>query len=87
MRHRADWMVFTDDLILELLEEEGRFTPSALAERIDKHQKYVNQRCRKLQDFGLVQTVARGLYQITEEGEAYLEGELDASELKGDNDG
>lgn len=84
MRQSADWMNITDERILEVLREDGQLTPSAIADRIDKHQKWVNKRCRMLQDYGLVQTIARGLYQITEEGEAYLEGDLDASELQND---
>lgn len=83
MRKSADWMNITDERILELLSEEGQFTPSIIAERIGKHPKYVNKRCRELQERGLLRNLRRGLYQITEEGEAYLAGELDASELSG----
>jgi DNA-binding IclR family transcriptional regulator len=88
MRKRADWMVRADDLILELLEEEGQYTPTIIAEKTDYSTKHVNRRCIVLQKFGLLRNIRRGLYQITDEGRAYLEGDLDANELEragGDN--
>lgn len=75
-------MVRADDLILELLEEEGQYTPSIIADKLEYSAEHVNRRCRALQNFGLLRNIRRGLYQITEDGEAYLAGELDASELK-----
>lgn len=71
----------TDDLILELLEEEGQYPPKIIAEKIDKHPKYVGNRCRALRDHDLLRNLGRGLYQITDLGEDYLSGELDTTEL------
>ena len=71
----------TDDLILELLEEEGQYPPKIIAEKIDKHPKYVGKRCRELRDHDLLRNLGRGLYQITDLGKAYLAGELDTTEL------
>ena len=81
MRKRSDWWVLVDDMILEYLHDEGTGTPKTISERIDKSQGYVNQRCSKLESYGLIRRLARGVYTITEEGEQYLAGELDASEL------
>lgn len=72
----------TDDLILELLEEEGQYPPKIIAEKIDKHPKYVGTRCRELRDHGLLRNLGRGLYQITDDGERYLVGDLDTAELE-----
>lgn len=72
----------TDDLILELLEEEGQFPPKLISDKIDRHQTYVNTRCIELRDYGLLRNIGQGIYQITEEGEKYLDGELDANELE-----
>ena len=85
MRKRADWMRPVDDIILELLEEEGQYPPKIIAEKIDRHPKYVGTRCRELRDRGFLKNLGRGLYQITEQGAMYLEGEFDASDV--DDDG
>jgi predicted transcriptional regulator len=86
MRKRAEWMKPTDDLILELLEEEGQYNPKIIAEKIGKHPKYVGERCRKLRDYNLLRNLGRGLYQITDLGEDYLAGDLDATELDDDSE-
>lgn len=82
MRKRGSWMKPADDIILELLEEEGQYTPIVIAEETGYSQKHVNRRCRDLQDHGLLRNIRRGLYQITDDGRAYLAGELDANELE-----
>ncbi|MFB6187855.1 MAG: hypothetical protein ABEI86_13450 [Halobacteriaceae archaeon] len=85
MRQRGEWMKPVDDLILELLSEEGQYPPKIIAEKIDKHPKYVGERCRTLRDYGLTRNLGRGLYQITDQGEEYLEGELNADNLASDS--
>ncbi|WP_204960023.1 phage repressor protein [Salinigranum salinum] len=75
-----------DDLILELLKDEGQYPPKLIGEKTDKHPKYVGRRCRALRDHGLLRNLGRGLYQITEDGELYLEGELDAAEVADTNE-
>lgn len=87
MRKPADWMYpSTDDAILETLQEEGNQQPVHVAEKINRHRKYVGERLRKLAEYGLVENLGRGLYRITDEGEQYLAGELDASGLESDEE-
>lgn len=71
-----------DDLILEYLGDEDSGTPETIAEAIDRHPKYVGNRCRELLDRGLLDRPSRGYYLINEAGREYLAGDLDASELK-----
>ena len=85
MRKRADWMKPVDDLILEFLREEGQYPPKIIGESINRHPHYVGERCRTLRDYGLLRNLGRGLYQITTQGEEYLEGELDANDLNPNN--
>ena len=77
-------MVLLDERILELLEEDedGFMRPSEIADdsRIPYSPQYVGQRCQKLAGHGLIQEVSTAVYRITPEGEAYLEGEYDATE-------
>lgn len=84
MRLVADWMTLADDRILEYLSEEGPTPPSKMAndDRMRFSAEYIGRRCREnLVPNGLVQNLGNGVYSITDEGEEYLKGSLDASEL------
>jgi Mn-dependent DtxR family transcriptional regulator len=76
-----------DDRVLEAVREYGNLTPKAASKegivaRVDISRKYAGVRMRELTRFGLLCRVDEGLYGLTEEGHAYLNEELDASELK-----
>lgn len=79
-------MKAADDAIMEFLEDEGAGTPSLLASELDYTKNYLIGRCSELIEYGLLEKPARGLYRITDEGEAYLAGELDASDLEPDEE-
>lgn len=81
MRQRGDWMKPADDSILEYVSDAGEVPPAVIARNVDIHSKYAGRRCRKLAEFGLLNRMDDGYYSITEEGKAYLEGEVDADEL------
>lgn len=82
MRQRADWMVPSDDAILELLREHVHLTPEAIETYGGPDSGHAQDRCRKLMNYGLLERVSRGLYKLTDTGHAYLNEELDASELE-----
>lgn len=84
MRFDADWMSRADDRILEHLSEVGPDTPMEMAEsgRVRFSRQHVNQRCKKLVRYGLLVHLGNGVYDVTREGERYLAGDLDASELE-----
>lgn len=83
MRPRIDWINQTDERILELLaESELVLTPTVLGENLGYDRSWVSERLKKLRDHGLVVRIARGKYRISERGEAYLSGDLDANELQ-----
>ncbi|AGN02823.1 hypothetical protein L593_14420 [Salinarchaeum sp. Harcht-Bsk1] len=81
-RSRAEWMTPADDQILEVLAEEGAGTPSSLAKTLDYNNNYLTTRCTKMTEYGLLEKPARGLYRITDAGESYLAGNLNAEELE-----
>ena len=83
MRYSADWMTIADDRILEYLSTSETSTPKKMADSGDVRfsRQYIGERCRKLADYGMVQHLGNGVYRITEYGEQYLEGELDAEDL------
>ena len=75
-----------DHYILEFLDKvDGVQTPKSIAPNIGPpdgyNQKYVGQRCRQLDEWGLLERTDRGLYRITDRGRAYLAGRFDPSRL------
>jgi len=88
MRKHGEWMVHADDRILEFLSEYGNHQPSQIASRFPEigqdlhyHRKYIGKRCRTLAEHNLLENLGNGVYSITDSGERYLEGELDAAQL------
>lgn len=93
MRKPAEWMTKADERILEFLKERGNHQPSHMAHLmpeegvdLDFHSNYLGRRCRTLASAGLLVNIGNGVYTITEKGEAFLEGELDAGTLDKPND-
>lgn len=81
MRQRADWMVPSDDAILEYLADAGEVPPAVIGRNIDSHPNYVGERCRTLAEYGLVDRREDGYYAVTDQGQAYLAGDIDADQL------
>jgi len=86
MREEADWMVPSDDRILELLREKGNLTPRAVEDFGGPSAGHAQDRLPMLAKYGLAERISRGLYRLTDAGEAYLDEELDASTLEADDE-
>jgi len=82
MRQRADWMVPSDDVILELLRDHGNLTPQAIEDFGGPSSGHAHDRLPVLVEYGLVDRISRGLYSITEQGHAYLDEDLNANTLE-----
>ena len=98
MRARVPWMNEADDAILEYFQElETRsghrisLPPTALWHNLvdqlgvlDRSQNTISRRMNILSEAGLLKKTdeKRGYYKITDRGVAYLEGELNVSDLK-----
>jgi DeoR/GlpR family transcriptional regulator of sugar metabolism len=82
-------MTIWDDRILEVVREEGSGSPTELAAREEIHvsKSSVSRRLTKLADNDLLQPLANGVYILTDEGEAYLEGKYDAEQARYIDDG
>ena len=75
-------MTSADNRVLEFLDEKGIVaTPHVIAANIDYNRLYVKERMRVLAQPELVEKGDEPLYQITERGRQYLEGELDVDDL------
>lgn len=79
-------MVAADDRILEYLSEHETGTPKQMADSgtVRFSRSYITQRCKRLLDYGLIRHLGNGVYIITDEGQQYLDGDLDAAELEPD---
>ena len=88
MRFDDDWMSRADDRILEHLAEQGPDTPKEMADsgRVRFSRQHINQRCKKLVSAGLAIHLGNGVYDITEQGKQYLDGEIDLRNLDFDNE-
>jgi len=75
-------MVPLDDRILELFRERGNLNPAGVEQFGVTSSNHASRRCSKLTEYGLLERLAPGLYTITDAGLAYLDEELDASELE-----
>ena len=82
MRQSGSWMTIWDDRILEIVHEEGNGSPTELANREEIHvsKSSVSRRLGKLAEHGLLQPLANGVYVLSAEGEAYLNGKYDAEQ-------
>lgn len=73
----------TDDRILALLEESGLLlSPAVIAVNLDYTRNWISKRLRKLLEAGLVEKSQSSYYEITELGEKYLAGEIEADILE-----
>ena len=49
--------------------------------RVRFSRQHINARCKTLVTYGLLVHLGNGVYDITSEGEQYLNGDLDARDL------
>lgn len=68
-------MLAVDEAILEELAARSMEYPTLIASRRGLHVNYVENRCRILEERGLLEAVSReGTYRITDRGAGYLNG-------------
>ena len=84
MRKSSDWMTIWDDRILEVIREGG---PSSASEL--KKNKYIRisrptitRRLNKLADHELLDRLPNGVFTLSDKGQQYLNGEIDAEKLE-----
>ena len=80
-------MTIADERILEFLHEESPRQPKQIADGLAEmglefNDKYIGRRCLELAKFGLLRNLGNGIYMVTDLGEDYLSGELNANELE-----
>lgn len=77
-------MTLVDDRVLEYLSEHDSGSPEEMRKRGPIHysRQYIGRRCKKLAEEGLLKHLGNGIYVITDDGEAYLDGRLDTQEWR-----
>ena len=86
MHREFDWATPADTYILDFLSQcEGKLKVSSIALNVPYKQQWVGKRCRELSQRGLLNRISEGAYEITDLGEQYLSGELDAVELEAED--
>lgn len=88
MRMPGEWMKAPDDRILEFIADRGMASPSIIAAEPHIHYSkgYIAKRCRALRDRGLLESPENvqpdsGIYDITDEGLAYLRENFDVTTM------
>lgn len=82
VRPRVDWMAPTDDAVLELLDESGLIlSTTIIAINLGYEPNWISTRVTKLEDHGLIERIEEGKFEISDEGRAYLAGDLDEADL------
>jgi len=83
MRKSGAWMTIWDDRILEIIRDSdsGNATEIANNKYVRVSRSTVTRRLSKLAEHGLLKDLGNGVYIITEQGEQYLDGKIDADEL------
>lgn len=88
MRPTPGWMTMTDLVILEFLDENDlELPPKPLYRNLNRHghnigYSTVRGRLPELAQKDLLSKDSDGYYQLTEQGRAYLAGDLNANELE-----
>lgn len=79
-RTSAKWMIQLDDRILENIASEGWSTPSIMAKArgFTAPEGVIRDRCKRLHYAGLAAPIHGRMYELTGEGQRYLDGDLDA---------
>lgn len=76
-----------DERILEHIDEEGWATPRTMSRNVNFEGVYasegrIRERCKKLVKAELIAPIHADMYEITTWGNLYLEGDLDAENLR-----
>ena len=82
MRPRIEWITSADNRLMEFLRDKAIVaSPRVISVNIDYDRQYVSKRLQILAHNELVANVDTGLYEITDRGQQYLDGEVEKEDL------
>ena len=84
MHREVEWMQPSDNYILEYFSQAGKQTPHTVGLNIAYSYETASHRCPVLADHGLLDRIEgeRGVYELSERGRQYLDGELSPDDLR-----
>lgn len=83
MVQQVDWFAKVDYRILRFLQDHDiKVSPGVLGRNIDRNNDYVGRRCRTLTKAGLLVREDEGIYELSDDGRAFLAGELTPEEIE-----
>ena len=84
MHREVDWMHPSDNYILEWFSQAGKQTPHTVGLNIAYSYDTASHRCPVLADHDLLDRVEgeRGVYELSERGQRYLDDELSPEDLR-----
>ena len=87
MHREVDWMDPSDNYVLEWFARAGQQTPKMVGLNTAYSHETAMKRCPALADHGLLDRVEgeRGVYELSERGQRYLDGELSPEDLREDD--
>ncbi|MCF2165443.1 hypothetical protein [Halobacterium salinarum] len=73
-------MTLWDDRILELVREIGAGSPKMIEDTglVRVSRQHISRRLNRLANYDLLTPLSNGIYTLTDEGTAYLQGDYDA---------
>lgn len=79
MRYPGQWMVSTDDRILEIMLADGAKSASMVADyrQIHVSSRQITNRMSKLASHDLISGLGNGIYVLSRRGRGYLAGDYD----------
>ncbi|WP_225334923.1 hypothetical protein [Halomicrobium urmianum] len=79
-RKSAYWMMQVDERILDYLDQEDWATPRMMARDrcFSVSEGFIWERCQMLRYVGFIAQFGRDMYELTNDGKLYLQGEIDA---------
>lgn len=81
-QERTDWLLATDEAILEELRQTRLDYPALIAARRGLHLGHVERRCDVLDASGLIERASpERTYRITELGRRVVDGDVDAAAI------
>ncbi|WP_114579156.1 phage repressor protein [Saliphagus sp. LR7] len=83
MVQRVEWFAKSDYPLLSFFEEyDIQISPKVAGENLDYHPGYIGRRLRALRDAGLLDQHDNGLYELSDLGREFLDGELSQDEIE-----
>ncbi len=81
IRNQPAWFEAADEIILDYIAVREPTTPAPIGDYTDLDFDHILIRAGKLEAAGLLEATDENIYEITERGQAYLDGDEDLGDV------